>query len=121
MVKAQLVLDTLAGAPVPQAMGAKVLDAYAYSFKEHLPDKTVTNQVCDDAEPPVCTDVDRQVQMVPDDLTVEQKATFFLQQTKRIVEKLTQGRTRTLKEADVAADRKAIDKVVDATVDATTL
>lgn len=97
-VRAQTVLDTLVGAPVAPAQALKVLNAYLQAFGDHLPDG---------ADPATMTN--------------EQKSRFFLQQTKRLIIRLTQGAVKSDQDTAQEAARAAIDAAVQAEVDKVTL
>lgn len=96
------------GSSVSKQVGAKVLDAFAASFKEHLPMRTETFTVEADG---VEEEREREVQVTPDELTVEQKAAFFLDRTKAIITRLTNQHIEQLanvqQEADLAALKEA--------------
>ena len=97
-VRAQTVLDTLVGAPVAPAQSLKVLNAYLKAFGDHLPDG---------ADPATMTN--------------EEKSQFFLQQTKRLIIRLTQNAVKSDQDAAQEAAWAAIEAAVQAEVDKVTL
>lgn len=105
--QAQTVMDSIKGGAVSPALALTVLDGYAYAsdLKPHLPWITI-----------LVEGKEVQVQRDPDDMTTEQKATFYLQEVKREqINRRNKYRTGK-KRAELAGDQADIDGQVAAEI-----